>query len=433
MNDNCKLAFVLPRSFFSADHHDNTRSGKAKGFKVALIWDLDKVNPLFRVPSCVFFVEKHKKDKSIQVNNLDGKIFSGKLPEHNCNLKIASDLITENDVKYFYIKQGNASAISTRKAKSNQLENPYKKNFKQGATIVPRCFYFVELNQEIPPDFNDRILNIKTSEAIEADAKKPWKGLKFNGKIESKFLFRTALAKSILPFALYNPDLVVLPVLIETDHSNNKKIKLLESDELRREGYLNAARWFKNVENTWQLLRTEKNQNISSVNYLNWQNKLTSQKLEAKYLVTYNMSGKDAYATVIKRSEIDFDFIVDYTTFRIELFNEKEAYYLESILNSTAPNLLMKDFQAKGLFGARHVSKKILDIYFPRYDDTNETHRQLAELGREAHQRAKEFLEKNPPQKELSATRLGRLRMEIKKHLAKEMQEIDKLIEKILR
>ena len=26
-------AFVLPRSFFSADHHDNTRSGKANGFK----------------------------------------------------------------------------------------------------------------------------------------------------------------------------------------------------------------------------------------------------------------------------------------------------------------------------------------------------------------------------------------------------------------
>ena len=56
------------------------------------------------------------------------------------------------------------------------------------------------------------------------------------------------------------------------------------------------------------------------------------------------MSGKDAYATVINWSEIDFDFIVDYTTFRIELFNEKEAYYLESILNSAAPNLLMKDF-----------------------------------------------------------------------------------------
>lgn len=433
LNDNGKLAFVLPRSFFSADHHDNTRSGKAKGFKVTQIWDLDKVNPLFRVPSCVFFVEKYKKDKSIPINNLDGKIFSGKLPEHNCNLKIASDLITENDVKYFYIKQGNASAISTRKAKSNQLENPYKKNFKQGATIVPRCFYFVDLDQEMPPDFNDRILNIKTSEAIEADAKKPWKGLKFNGKIESRFLFRTALAKSILPFALYNPDLVVLPVLIETDHSSSKTIKLLESDELRREGYLNAARWFKNVENIWDINKTEKSKNMTSNGRLDFQRGLTEQNLDAPYLVLYNSSAKDANSVVVKREEIDLEFFVESVCYVFYTITLNEAYYVSSILNSSTPNKRMKDFQAKGLFGARHVHKKILDIYFPRYDDTNETHRQLAELGREAHQKAKEYLEKNPPQKELSATRLGRLRMEIKKHLAKEMQAIDKITTKIMR
>ncbi|GIV46139.1 MAG: hypothetical protein KatS3mg036_0957 [Ignavibacterium sp.] len=145
------------------------------------------------------------------------------------------------------------------------------------------------------------------------------------------------------------------------------------------------------------------------------------------------MSGKDAYATVIDRTRIDFNFIVDYTTFRIELFSENEAYYLSSILNSSIPNLLMKEFQARGLFGARHVSKKILDIYFPRYDESNEAHRQLAELSKAAHQKAKEYLEKNPPQKELSATRLGRLRMEIKKHLSEEMKEIDKLVKIILR
>ena len=40
LNDIGKIAFVLPRSFFSADHHDNTRSGKAKGFKLNQIWDL---------------------------------------------------------------------------------------------------------------------------------------------------------------------------------------------------------------------------------------------------------------------------------------------------------------------------------------------------------------------------------------------------------
>src|SRR5438067_2198535 len=53
LKENGKLAFVMPRSLFSADHHDNTRSGKAKGFKLTNIWDLKDVNPLFRIPSCV--------------------------------------------------------------------------------------------------------------------------------------------------------------------------------------------------------------------------------------------------------------------------------------------------------------------------------------------------------------------------------------------
>ncbi len=45
----------------------------------------------------------------------------------------------------------------------------------------------------------------------------------------------------------------------------------------------------------------------------------------------------------------------------------------------------IKDFQASGLFGPRHVSKKILDIYFPKFDKTNKQHIKLSELGKLAH------------------------------------------------
>jgi hypothetical protein len=256
--------------------------------------------------------------------------------------------------------------------------------------------------------------------------------LEFTGRIESKFIFKTALAKSILPFALYKPDLVVLPVLIEDNNDGRKAIKLQSANELMQEGYLNASKWFSNVENIWQLLRTEKNKNISSEDYLNWQNKLTQQNLNAPYLVIYNMSGKDAYSTILKRTKIDFEFAVDYTTFRIELNDIREACYLTAILNSSVPNLLMKDFQARGLFGARHVSKKILDIYFPRFDESNEIHLQLAKLSETAHEKAAKYLQDNPPQKELTATRLGKLRLDIKKHLAAEMKEIDRLVKKVV-
>ncbi len=72
---------------------------------------------------------------------------------------------------------------------------------------------------------------------------------------------------------------------------------------------------------------------------------------------------------------------------------------------------MMKDFQAKGLFGARHVSKKILDVYFPRFSASDERHLALARLSEQAHTRAQEFLQTAQPMN------LGRLRLAVKEHL----------------
>lgn len=440
LSNKGQIAFVLPRSFFSADHHDNTRSGKAEGFKLKQIWDMKDVSPLFRVPSCVFFSEKFEKKSEgsrllsgkVPFSGLRGNIFSGKLTEHNCNLLTAKQNIREEHVKWYYVKQGKASAISTRKTKVNETENPYKKHFKQGATIVPRCFYFIELTQDAPKDFEDRIINIKTSDAIKNDAKKPWKGLEFTGRIESKFIFRTALAKSILPFALYKPNLVVLPVLIEKNNEGKKEIKLQSANDLMQEGYLNASKWFKNTENIWEIHKTEKSKNMTANGRIDYQRGLTEQNLNAPYLVLYNSSAKDANATVVEGSKLDLPFLVESVTYVLYTSNLKAAYYLTSILNSSVPNKLIKDFQARGHFGARHVHKKILDIYFPRFDESNEIHLQLAQLSETAHKKAAKYLEDNPPQKELTATRLGKLRLDIKKHLAVEMKEIDRLVKKVV-
>jgi hypothetical protein len=93
---------------------------------------------------------------------------------------------------------------------------------------------------------------------------------------------------------------------------------------------------------------------------------------------------------------------------------------------------MMKDFQSRGLFGARDIHKKILDIYFPRFDERNKAHLQLATLSETAHKRAAAFLRVNPPQHELTAAHLGRLRVEIKKYLETELQEIDRLVDQII-
>jgi type I restriction-modification system DNA methylase subunit len=423
-----RVAFVLPRSFFSADHHDSTRSGKAKGFSLAEAWDLNDVSPLFRIPSCVLFANRSKDQDAFPELGLKGKSFSGNLPAHNCNLDVASPKLIERDVRWFYIKQGRSTALSTRKVLTENKPNPYKNDFKQGATIVPRAFFFVDVNQQAPPDYVDRIINVRTSAAIQPEAKKPWRGIDLKGRIESRFLFRTALSKSILPFTLFQPALVTLPITIEENRLGRRVIRLHSVQELRKAGFLNAASWFRRAQDTWEERRTEKNQIISSIDYLNWQNKLTEQNPDMPYLVLYNSSAQDANATVVKREDLDFEFIIDHKEYAFATSDLSEAYFLAGILNSATPNEMMKDFQSRGLFGARDIHKKILDIYFPRFVLSDETHQRLARVSERAHQKAAAFLRTNPPAAELTAGRLGRLRVQVKQHIEAEMKELDLLV-----
>ncbi len=432
LKEKGQLAFVLPRSFFSAEQHDNTRSGAAEGFKIKTLWDLTGVSPLFRVPSCVIFTKKTELKRALPATGVEGLSFAGRLPAHNCHWTEAAPKLTEERTNWFYAKQGKSSAFSTRKSKKETRENPYKNLFKNGATIFPRCFFFVDVQGAPPPDWNDRLLTVSTAEGIKTDAKAPWKSIEFSNKrMESRFLFRTALAKSILPFALFKPDIVALPILVETE-KDLKKIKLLNADGLRKVGYLNAATWFTNVENIWQIHRTEKNSNMASEDYLNWQNKLTDQNLNHPYLVLYNSSAKDANATIVKREALDLEFMVENTTYWFSTENCEEAFYLSTVLNSGAPNEMMKDFQAKGLFGARHVHKKILDIYYPRYDAASESHRRLAELGRLCHEKTAQYLADNPPPSPMSGIHLGKLRLAIKQHLGTELKEVDVFVKKLI-
>jgi len=439
LNEKGKISFVLPRSFFSADHHTNTRSGEAKGFCLTQIWDLDKVSPLFRVPACVLFAGKSKIKKPFPAAGLSGISFSGRLPVHNCNLNSAKTKVKEEECRWYYIKQGSSTAFSTRTGKSQNKVNPYKSFFKKGATIVPRAFYFIQTDMAFEKgwekdfDWKDRMLHIRTSDDIQTDAKVPWKGLKLSGKMESRFIFRTAISKSILPFALYKPDLVVLPVTVETDKSGRKQIRLYSAPKLSEQGYRYAAQWFANAEKIWKIHRTQKNEKISSENYLNWNSKVTQQNLNAPYLVLYNTSAKDANATVVKRQELDLEFIADSKEYGFATADLEEAYFLAAVLNSTAPNLMMKDFQSKGLFGARDVCKKILDIYWPKFDGKNRTHLQLSELSRKAHDSVAKFLADNiATDQKIEGIPLGKLRVEIKAHLHKEMKEIDNLVKEIM-
>ncbi len=427
-----KIAFVLPRSFFNADQHDNTRSGKAKGFALTGAWDLKDVTPLFRVPSCLLIGEKREQAATAVTVSIEGKTFEGKLPAHNCNLEAAAPELTEAGVTWFYAKQGKSTAFSTRQPEGRNTANPYKKHFKQGATIVPRAFYFVDINQAMPPDFEDRLINIRTGASLQPDAKKPWVNIDLKGRIESRFLFRTALSKSILPFALFEPSLITLPLTIEERENGDKAIRLHSAEDLRQQGFLNASRWFAEAEKIWKAHKTDKAKDMTNVGRLDFQRGLSEQNLNSPYLALYTKSAKDANATVCTRESLDFEFIVDYATYVFYAQSIGEAHYVVSILNSEVTNSMMKDFQSSGLFGARNVAKKILDVYFPRFVKGDDRHARLARLSETAHDKAAAFLRANPPTASLTPRRLGSLRVTVKKEIGSELSAINELVKEII-
>lgn len=436
LKENGQLAFVLPRSFMSADQHENTRNGKAKGFTLTQIWDLDAVTNLFRVPSCVLFSEKKLKTSISQYHKgINGISFKGRIKKHNCSIKEVEDagVLTQTENTFYYTTLGKSSAFSVTKQSKKGSQNKtsyYKTSFKQGATLVPRNFYFVELTQEEPDDWEDRLINVKTSTESIKQAKKPWNEIDMHGQIDSQYFFRTAISKNVLPFVLYNPELVVLPININQE---NKQISMQTHEEILREGYNRSALWFRNVENIWDIHKTEKNEKMTSVNYLNWQNKLTDQDLNKKYIVLYTASAKNANSCVVKREDYRLNFIVESKCYVVFTDNLNEAYYVSSILNSNVPNAMIKDFQSRGLFGERDVHKTILNVPFPIFDETNQTHIDLALLSAGCHTKANKWMKENNIPDNLDPIKLGKVRVQIKDYLNEEMKKIDKLVKGVIK
>ena len=427
LKDNGRLAFVLPRSFINADQHDNTRNGKAKGFNIYEIWDMEQIKPLFNIPSCVIFSSKSDKPQPISIEGIPGVNLKGRLPAHNATLNEVKDKISINSCKWFYSKLGDSSAFTNSQVNYSNDSNVYREHFYNGATIFPRNFFFISLINDKPEDWNDRIIQVKSDDANDKDAKKPWKDIKLKGSINTNYLFRTALAKNIVPFGLIKPPFIVLPVKVKNDEvSQISDISLLTSSQIKEAGDLETYQWFDECEHHWNKNKTEHGKEMGFLDRLNFQKGITSQNLNKQFIVIYSASGKDANSTVIDRKDFDLPFVGENIAYLCFLDNKEEAYYIASFLNSNYANLIIKDFQAKGLFGARHVHTKILDVPFSRYDENNKNHRRIAEIGLACNQKVQQHIKLN--NLETEEYNVGKLRLEIRSLLAGELREIDGLL-----
>lgn len=419
------LGFVMPRSVLAADQHANlrTRSYSAP-FRLTSYWDLREVQPLFKVPACVLFASRDESSRGSMKDKLPVQEWEGQLPSRDVPWATAKERLTRTKAtsRVVFLGKDRTAFSTTIGHRQHQQSSPYARRFRQGATIVPRNFYFVTVRDFTSPPDPERLYSAETNLEQAEDAKPPYKDVRMKGEVEGRFLFSTAIARHLLPFAILPPSLVVLPL---EQHDNSLRVRT--ADELKQEGYREFAAWMEKAERIWKKHRGAKAVKQNVYQRLDYQKGLTVQDLSARRLVVFNRSGTYPVAACVDRRDLSVPFVVDFALYWVEMTNQAEADYLDAILNAPEVNERIKPFQSVGLLGERDVTKKILDLPIPRYDATLQKHQALAGLGAKARERAANLITSEDFPRSLGAQRTW-----IRTELQDLLEEIDKLVKAIL-
>jgi len=351
--------------------------------------------------------------------------WSGTLPGRDVAWDVAKTRLKSEEKKGRTIYLGTRAALSTLPGASSPAKpSRYLGAFKEGATIVPRSLYFVrvtDLANEVDPK---KVYWAETDPEQAREAKPPYDKVHQSGLVEGRFIYSSAVAKNLLPFALLKPVPVALPMLTERG-----LISVQKADALIREGFREFGKWMRTGEEIWKQKRSAKAEKQSLYERLDYHKGLSDQALLHRHLVLFNKSGTNVSAAVFDRNSYHTPFVVDYTLYWASFSDQAEADYLTAVLNSSLANLAIKPFQSTGLLGERDVTKKLLELPIPTFDHDNPKHRKLSELGAKARVEAVNAIK---PGKFPVDSSVARQRGFMREHLKAELQEIDKLVAALL-
>ena len=202
---------------------------------------------------------------------------------------------------------GTRAALSTASgAGSPSKPSRYQKVFKNGATIYPRSFYFVRVRElQGAPDAEIQYW-AETDPEQAAAAKKPYDDVHLSRLVEGRFIFTTAIARHLLPFAHLDPATIVLPI-----EASNGMLKIVQSEELTRQGYREFSKWMQEAEELWDSKRGGKSEKQTVYEWLDYQGKLTAQLLSQRHLVLYTASGTNVSATYFDSRALGFSWTLN--------------------------------------------------------------------------------------------------------------------------
>ena len=375
LKDNGVVGMVMPHSALQAGQYSKWRTGAwttgnsgetlAVDFSCKSAWDLERLEPntFFPVPASVVFAKRLGVTSLALAKPLTGTV-------ERWRGKAGADDVKRETV-----------VITDTSAGGESVYNGYS---RQGATIVPRCLFFVNETENAAIVQASQTITVNPRRGSQD--KKPWRSLDLTAitgqAIESRHLFDVHLGETLVPYATLEALKAILPLKrggaqLPADANGVGGIRLGGLERRMRE------RW-QTISEMWETNKAPANQ-LSLLGQLDYLHKLSSQ-LEWQrdsgprpIRVVYASSGAPTAAVVANDENL-----VDYTLFWIACKDMQEANYLLASINSQALYDAVVPLMAKGQFGARHLQKHLWKLPIPEFDPSDTLHAAIANAGEAA-------------------------------------------------
>ncbi len=359
LREGGSLALALPYAVLNGPVFAAMRDGTMRRVKVGITaaWGLERAWPIFGAQSgssttstCVLFGVRDSEEPP--PTHIDRWV--GELPRRDATEAEAASALEH---------------VRTAWPRPRTLDSasPYRRPFRQGASLSPRRFFLVEhvaarrlQSRREAPRVRGRMGSLD---------KRPWTAVEPpEGPVERTFIRPVALGESIAPFRILGLVTGVIPM---------ENGSILTSTSADAHGHRGLAAWLRDAESKWNEHSNKDadgNPRMSLAERVDAMGTLRAQAPRASIRVLYTKAGTRLSACWIE----DDDVVVDTKLYWSAANSLEEAAYVAAVLNTEIVLNRVKDLQPVGQRDRRDFDNLVWTLPVPEFDPNEALHTDLA-------------------------------------------------------
>ena len=373
LKDGGVIGMVMPHSALQSGQYRKWRAGRWTthnglrslsvdfGFKTA--WDLEKLEPNTFFPNASSVAFARRTGEVGEAIPLSGHVEQWLGETGARDIRRVESPITDTSIGFSSL---------------------YAEHTRNGATIFPRCLFFVEETEN--PTIIQASQTVMVNPRRGTHDKEPWRSLDLmditNQTVESLHVYDVHLGETVVPYATLEPLKAVLPLRrtddeMPSDPDGIGGVRIAGLERRMRERWPTVSRlWEQNKKPATRL---------DLLGQLDYLHKLSSQLEWQKdpgdrpFRMVYTKSGKPTAALLH-----DDRAIVENVLFWVTCRHTQEANYLLAIINSSVLYETVASLMSKGQYGARDLHNRLWKLPISEFDPREPLHVNLSDAGRAA-------------------------------------------------